>query len=785
MAKSAFSDIKSIAVIGNYAPRQCGIATFTTDLVESLSRAVGENACWALAMNDQPEGYDYPGKVRFEINQHQLKDYRLAADYLNISHINQGEHSDVVCVQHEYGIFGGPAGSYILELLGKLRMPVVTTLHTVLPDPDPKQRAVLRQLADLSDRLVVMAHKAVDILQTHYDIGPDKVAYIPHGIPDMPFVDPNYYKEQFGLLDKKVALTFGLLSKNKGIEYALKAMARAVKSCPDLVYVVLGATHPHVLKAEGEDYRISLGQLVRKLKLEKHVIFQNRFVTLDELCEYLAAADVYITPYVEENQITSGTLAYAMGTGKPVISTPYWYAQEMLDEGRGRLVPFKDSDAMGEALVDLLSDDAERHRVRKRAYDFSRSHVWSQVAQRYLQLFREVKAERSRCPRPYQSSPSLSGRLGLSQELPELRLDHLAAMTDDTGMLQHARYNIPDRDHGYCTDDNARALMVAAQACSLAPEQSDLPRQLADRYLAFLLHAFNPDAGGRFRNFMSYDRRWLETRGSDDSHGRALWGLGTTIALLGAGQSLPVATSLFKAALPVVEEFPYVRAQTFALLGLCGYLSVFSGDSEARRIATELAEKLYRAFTKADDREWPWPEDVLTYDNARLPQALIVAGEWLGRRDMVESGVNSLSWLVDGQLEGPLGEQHFVPVGNNGWYPRGGHKARFDQQPLEANAMLDACLAAYRATGEELWLERAMIAFNWFLGQNDLSLSLYDAKTNGCCDGLQSDCVNLNQGAESTLAWLLSVGALQLLSEQQVLQPRGGEVSVEVRSEEV
>lgn len=784
MTKAAFSDIRSIAVIGNYVPRQCGIATFTTDLVESLSRELGENACWALAMNDQPEGYDYPGKVRFEINQHQLKDYRLAADYLNISHINQGEQSDVVCVQHEYGIFGGPAGSYILELLSKLRMPVVTTLHTVLPNPEPKQRAVLRQLADLSDRLVVMAHKAVDILQAHYDIDPDKVVYIPHGIPDMPFVDPNYYKEQFGLLGKKVALTFGLLSKNKGIEYALQGMARAVEACPDLVYVVLGATHPHVLKAEGEDYRLSLGQLVRKLKLEKHVIFQNRFVTLDELCEYLAAADVYITPYVEENQITSGTLAYAMGTGKPVISTPYWYAREMLDEGRGRLVPFRDSEAMGEALVELLKDDAERHRVRKRAYDFSRSHVWSQVAQRYLQLFREVKAERSQNPRPYKSSPSLSGGLGISQELPELKLDHLAALTDDTGMLQHARYNIPDRNHGYCTDDNARALMVAAQACSLAPEQSGLPRQLADRYLAFLLHAFNPDDGGRFRNFMSYDRRWLEERGSEDSHGRALWGLGTSIALLGTSQSLPVTTSLFKGALPAVESFTFIRARAFALLGVCGYLSVFSGDSEARRIATELAEKLYRGFSQANDETWPWPEQTLTYDNARLPQALIVAGELLDRQDMIDLGLKSLSWLVDRQMDGLRGEQHLVPVGNNGWYSRGGARARFDQQPLEANAMLDACLAAYQATEQQVWLERAMIAFNWFLGQNDLSLSLYDAKTNGCCDGLQSDCVNLNQGAESTLAWLLSVGALQLLSEQQVLQSQASETSAEARPEE-
>ena len=353
-----YEGIDSVAVIGNYLPRQCGIATFTTDLVEGLSAEAPDIKCWAAAMNDKPEGYPYPEKVRFEINQNKLTDYSVASQFLNIS------QTDIVCLQHEYGLFGGPAGSHLLKLLGDLRMPVVTTLHTVLKDPAPEYRAVMCKLSDLSDKLVVMSHKAYDFLQDIYAVPEDKIVFIHHGIPDTPFIDPSFYKDKFGVEGKKVLLTFGLLSPNKGIENVLQALPAVIKKHPDVTYIILGATHPHILKSHGDAYRIMLQQLVRKLGIGAHVIFQNRFVTLRELCEFLGIADIYVTPYLDEAQITSGTLAYAMGTGKAVISTPYWYATEMLAEGRGRIVPFRNPDAIADQIIELLDNDVERDKLR-------------------------------------------------------------------------------------------------------------------------------------------------------------------------------------------------------------------------------------------------------------------------------------------------------------------------------------------------------------------------------------------------------------------------------------
>jgi glycosyltransferase involved in cell wall biosynthesis len=752
------SDIKSIALIGNYLPRRCGIATFTTDMVQALSEHMPEHACWAVAINDRPEGYAYPDKIRFEINQKSHSDYSLAADFLNINQV------DVVCLQHEYGIFGGPAGSHILKLLSELRMPIVTTLHTVLAKPTNEYRTVMMRLSELSDRLIVMSKKAIDLLQTVYGIDPKKIRYIPHGIPDMPFVDPSYYKEKFGVLGRKMLLTFGLLSQNKGIEYALHALPRVIEQFPDIAYIVLGATHPHVLKNEGEAYRIRLQQLVQKLGLEKHVVFQNRFVTLQELTEYLSASDIYITPYDDEAQITSGTLAYAMGTGKPVVSTPYWYATEMLAEGRGLLVPFKDATAMSDALIELLANDDKRHAIRKQAYDYCRDAVWEKVAEKYLNVFDEVKAARSLHPRPYRSSPRGLPETVFSQELPPLKLDHLLAMTDDTGMLQHAKYTIPDRNHGYCTDDNARALIVAAEAHNLLAEPPKINEKLCDRYLAFLSHAFD-SLSGRFRNFMGYDRRWLEKIGSEDSHGRALWSLGVAIELLKDSRQLPMLSTLFKQALPVVETFSSPRAIAFSLIGIHAYLEAVSGDSEARRAREILAEKIYQPFANKATDDWPWLESIVAYDNAKLPHALILSGQSLQNKAMSLMGLRTLKWLFDIQCD----NGHFVPIGNEGWYRLGEAKARFDQQPLEPHGMIEACICAYLFSHDKEWLHRAMIAFNWFLGHNDLNLPLYDAKTGGCRDGLESDGTNENQGAESSLAWLMSLARLHRFVADELL----------------
>lgn len=755
-------EVSSVAVIGNYLPRKCGIATFTADLVESLARQESGCQCKTIAINDKPEGYDYPDEVHFEINQENTNDYHTAAEFINMN------QADVVSLQHEFGIFGGRSGDYILKLLRDLQMPVITTLHTVLVEPTPKQESVMDQLIELSDRLVVMSKSAVNILETLYDISKEKINYIPHGIPDMPFVDPNYYKDKFNLLGQKVLLTFGLLSENKGIEYMINALPDVIERFPDLKYIVLGATHPNVLEYEGEKYRNKLKDLVNKLGLENHVIFKNHFVPFEKLCEYLAAADLYVTPYTKEEQITSGTLAYALGTGKAVVSTPYWYAREMLADGRGRLVPFEDSGAFSDAIIDLFENDAELHQMRKKAYDFNRNATWDEVGRRYLEVFHKVKKEQHQTPR-LQHSYSDTNSLQEDAELPSFKLDHLMAMTDDTGMIQHATYTIPNRDHGYCTDDNARGLIFAVKANTLSRIDQTNAAQLevlSKRYLSFLLHAFNHETG-RFRNFMSFSGKWLESIGSVDSHGRALWALGITASLSTDEPHLPLAATLFSNALDATESFDSMRAIAFTLTGIDAYLNSFSGDSKARRIRDTLAERLFNKFVDNSGDDWPWLEEQITYSNGKLPHALLLSGRRMQREDMVQAGLRALDWLF--QIQTPDG--HFSPIGNEGWYNKNGVKARFDQQPLEAHGMIEVCIAAFQITDDEQWLTRAKTCFNWFLGQNDLNLSLYDEKTGGCRDGLESNKANQNEGAESTLAWLLSLTEMHKLSEDGVLEP--------------
>jgi glycosyltransferase involved in cell wall biosynthesis len=742
-------ELKRIAFIGNYLPRQCGIATFTTDVSEAVAAEYPEATCFTVAMNDIPEGYAYPERVAFEIAEGDVAAYRRAADFLNVNNV------DLVCVQHEFGIYGGPAGSHLLALLCDLRMPIVTTLHTVLPKPDTHQRKVMTELASLSDRLIVMSERSVRYMQEIYGVPREKIDFIPHGIPDVPFVDSNFYKDHFGVEGKTVLLTFGLLSENKGIEHVIKALPLIRERYPNVVYMVLGATHPNVLRHDGESYRLSLQRLARKLRVADSVIFYNRFVTLPELVEFIGAADIYITPYLNPEQVVSGTLAYTVGAGKAVISTPYWYAEELLADGRGLLVPFGDPEAIGQRVLDLLDNETERHAMRKRAYMFGRDMVWPQVARQYMASFESARAGRLHLPRLAEAFKSLGERPG---DLPPLKLDHLRLMTDDTGMLQHAVYAVPNYQEGYTTDDNARALVAAVCLEELGMRQTAEAQQLASRYLAFLWNAFNP-ATSRFRNFMAYDRQWLEEIGSEDSHARALWALGT---VLGRSQShgwKGMAARLFHQAIVAAWDFQYPRAWAFTLIGIHEYLRHFLGDRSAQRLRDELAERLLASYHANSAPGWPWFEDILTYTNARLPQALLLSGRDMGRSDMLDAALTSLRWLTTEQR---CANGHFVPIGNQGWYPRGGERARFDQQPVEAYVSVAAALDAYRLTGDRQWYEEATCAFEWFLGRNDLGLPLYDPATGGCCDGLHSDRVNQNQGAESTLAFLLSSLELRL-----------------------
>ena len=739
---SEFDVLRRIGVIGNYLPRRCGIATFTTDLCEALAAEAPGARIAAIAMNDVPEGYRYPPRVRFEVEESNLRDYELAAGFLNMNRF------DLVCLQHEYGIFGGDFGSHILVLLRDLRMPIITTLHTVLKDPGDEHRAILKDLVKLSDRVVVMSQTAVAFLKDIYKVPESKIALIHHGIPDVPFVDPNYYKDLLGVEGRRVILTFGLLSPGKGIEYMIGALPEVVKKYPDVVYIVLGATHPHVSRTSDREYRLNLQSLALELGMQDHVIFHNRFVELEELCEFLGAADLYVTPYINEAQIVSGTLAYSLGSGKAVISTPYWYARDMLAGNRGRLVAFRNSQELAAQCIALFDNELERHAMRKRAYIYCRDMVWKEVARRYMELFAEARAERRRVPRALKAVVPEPAR----GELPRIRLSHLELLTDDTGMLQHARYTVPDREHGYCTDDNARALVAALMASRLLSADAVLDT-LATRYLSFLEYAFDEKAG-RFRNFMTYDRRWIEKCGSEDSHGRSILGLGMAVAYGRNNGHVGVAMELFQRALPAMEKFSSLRAIASGLVGVEYYLKRYHGDSDARRKLEILAERLFNAFKGYATEKWPWPEEILSYANAKLPQALLLAGQSLEQREMTEMGLRALEWLVRIQTSP---EKCFSPVGSQGWYRKGGVKARFDQQPIEAHAMLEACIEAHRITDDGQWLNEAWRCFEWFLGRNDLRLPLYDYSTGGCRDGLHPDRLNENQGAESTLSWLLAL----------------------------
>ena len=743
------STIKKVAFLGDYLPRKCGIATFTTDLRCAIAAEFPAMKCLVVPVNDIEEGYDYPAEVRFEIAEQDLPSYLRAADFLNITSV------DVVCVEHEFGIFGGPAGSHVLALLRELRMPIVTTLHTVLRDPNTEQRRVMRDLIRLSTRLVVMAERGQEFLLDVYQAPAAKIDLIPHGIPDMPFADPNYFKDEFGVAGKQVLLTFGLLSPNKGIEFALHALPDIIHEFPNTVYIVLGQTHPNLLRDEGEAYRLSLERLAKDLGVQKHVVFFNRFVELEELMRFIGAADIYLTPYLTEAQITSGTLAYAFGAGNAVVSTPYWHAAELLTAERGKLVPFRDARAIAVAVVELLRDESLRHSMRKNAYLLGRDMVWSRVAQLYAKSFEQARQDHSFVGRKSSPIKTLDEQPGL---LPELKLDHLFRMSDSTGIFQHASFTVRNFAEGYCTDDNARALVLALMLKRLGHDSPQLGAKAAT-YAAFLNHAFDRQRG-RFRNFMSFDRRWLEEVGSEDCQGHALWALGLCVSQAGQGSFQMLAAQLFEQALPVAAEFSSPRAWAFTLIGIDEYLRRFSGDRRTNQIRESLTAKLMQRYADASTDEWHWFEEVVSYANAKLPHAMILNGRCLNNAAMLELGLKTLRWLRNVQMSNA---GSFRPVGSNGFFPRGKECAIFDQQPIEAQATISACIEAYHATGEMFWVAEARRAFEWFLGRNDLGLALYDPTTGGCRDGLHMDRLSQNQGAESTLAFLLSLAEMQAL----------------------
>ena len=740
---------RRVAMIGNSLPRRCGIATFTTDLERAIANARPNIQTCIVAMTDRGQSYRYPASVAVEIKDDVIEDYVRAAAYLNAGRF------DVVCLQHEFGIFGGQAGAHILELISRLTVPLVTTLHTVLAKPTVVQRSVMERIIDASSKVVVMANKGRDLLRSVYLVPDDKIEVIAHGIPDVAFVGPDAAKARLGFEGKSVILTFGLLSPNKGVEVMIDAMPAILKRRADAVYVVLGATHPNLVRDQGEAYRDSLMARVRELGVEDHVVFLDQFVDQAKLLEFISMCDVYVTPYLNEAQMTSGTLAYSFGLGRPVVSTPYWHARELLADGCGVLVPFGDAVSIGREIAELLTDDDRRHAMCRRAYAISRMMTWERTAEHYMSMFENARLGRRLKALALSEANAADVPRAAA---PDMQIGYFLSMCDDVGVFQHAVHSVPDRAHGYCVDDNARALLLAC-ALNNTGEQP-LSDGLTTRFAAFVQHAWNPDTR-QFRNFMGFNRTWLEDRGSEDSHGRTLWALGQSARGDASPSRRQWATGLFAEALSTVESFRSPRAWAFTLLGLDAYCAVAPDDLHANEVRHSLADRLMSCLAAVETPDWVWFEEGLAYDNARLPQALIMTGMATQTPDYVDAGLRTLRWLMTQQTSSA---GCFRPVGTAGFGELRQHPRTFDQQPVEATATIAACLTAWQADDDAEWKAMAARAFAWFLGSNDLALPLVDLHSGSCRDGLHPDRANENRGGESVVCYLLGLAEIRQLA---------------------
>ena len=735
-----FRPINHIAIIGNHPPRRCGIASFTNDVRQALVAARPDIIADVYAMDEPGSLHAYPPHVVCQISQNDLADYRAAARRINDS------GAQIVCVQHEYGIFGGSAGGLLLQLLDHVQAPVVVTLHTVLQHPDADQRDVIERLARRASMLIVMAEKGRLLLEQVHGIARDKIAVVPHGVPDRPLADIATAKRRFGFEGRQILLTFGLLSPNKGIETMIRALPAIAADHPDVLYVVLGATHPQLVARDGEAYRDGLVRLAQDLGVEHHVRFINEFTETEQLLDYLEAVDIYVTPYLNEAQITSGTLSYAVALGKPVVSAPYWHAIEVVTPETGALAPFGDHAAFAREISALLADDERRERARQGAYRLGRTMIWPRLAKAYLEIFdMAVSQHPVRLP------------VVLRHPRAEVRLDGIEQLTDSCGMMQHSIFRIPDRNHGYCVDDNARALILMHR---LGPARSARSDGLATIYAAFVQHAWNPSSGA-FRNFMSYDRRWLEEVGSQDSFGRSLWSIGVTADEAERDELRRWARHLFDQVAPYALKLGCLRSGAFALLGAVSMLHAVPGHAGARKIIERFGAQLNDALRNCSRPGWRWFEPVLAYDNARLPEALLLAGQVLGDAAMTGAALDALDWL-DGIQTAKAG--HFRAVGTESFGRRFASPMHYDQQPLEAWASVDASIAAYQATGDLRWREAAMRAWRWYLGENDLGRPMASIPDGACFDGLMTDGANLNTGAESVLAFQFACCAIARLS---------------------
>ena len=734
-----------IALVGGYAPRKCGIATFTTDIREKLAEHCPAHTVDIYAMDDAGQAIRYADDV-VPVPVDDARSYRDLALRIERS------GADVLWLQHEYGIFGGPDGEMVLELVERVGIPIIATLHTVLERPSERQEHILRTLGQRASRIMVMAHRSRDLLASRYGVPHERIEVIEHGAPDRPFGREDRFKAQLGLTGKTVLTTFGLLGPGKGLETAIRALPRITASGADVVYRIVGATHPNLVAHEGEAYREGLQALAEELGVAERIEWDNRFLDTEELLDALEACDIYLTPYPNLQQSTSGTLSYAVALGNAVVSTPYIHASELLADGVGCLVEPESAEAIADAVCALIDTPEDLAAMKLRAYRRGRDTIWSEFAARSSAMVEAARVRPGSRPADAEG-PSPRGVL---------------AMSDDTGMLQHAIGPVPDRAHGYCVDDNARALIWAHRARALDPGAVDRAAQV---YAAFLQSSWNEERGA-FRNFMAYDRSWLEQAGSEDSGGRALWALGDTASRAADPELRDWAWGLYNRALDASFGWESPRARAFAVLGAVAALGRDTGHAASRRAIEQHGQVLHTLLAAARRPDWAWFEVVLAYDNPRLSEALIRAGSALDRGEWVAEGLDTLRWIV-AQQTAPQG--HFRPVGSDSLGRGDLPPMPFDQQPLEAQAAIEACLVAYAAQPDIAWLDHAGLAWQWFLGKNDRGAVLADFSTGRCHDGLTPQGLNKNCGAESILAFHLAHYSMIALSAQA--REAGGERS--------
>jgi len=745
-----------LAYIGTYPPRECGIGTFTENLAEAmLINGVDVKDILVVAMNDHNLEYQYPPEVKLSINQEEQSDYLKAAKFINSS------GADACVLEHEFGIYGGLSGVYILTLLHHLKIPLISTLHTILETPSYNEKVILKEICRMSEKVVVMSNKAIQFLVEIYHVPMEKIALIEHGVPDIHF-DKQQSRKELKLNKKKLLLTFGFVGRNKGIETVIKALPKIIENHAEVLYIVLGKTHPNVLRDSGEEYRDYLQTLIKTLDVGKHVLLLNEFVEETELFKYLAACDIYITPYLSVAQITSGTLSYAMGSGCAVVSTPYWHAAELLADDKGCFFDFNDSDNLAEVINELLEKPEKLKKIQAKASNYGQNLIWPKIGQKYAELIANELSKPKK-------SPAIKERDIDPLILPPFSLTHIKRLTDNTGILQHAKFGIPDFKEGYCLDDNARALLMS---CMYYKEKKDPQAvELMTAYLSFVHYMQNED--GSFHNFLSFNRNFLDEVGSEDSFGRTIWALGYLLAYSPMDAYYQTAKLIFSDAAPNFGKIQSIRGIAYTIIGICHYLKVHTSDDGMKRSLRTLTDTLVSHYDQNQTEDWKWFEVLLAYDNGILPLALLHATQNLRDKKVADVAFATMDFLTEHTLK----DNYLSIIGNKDWYIKDKERSIFAQQPLDAQAMVLMYHQAYKLTRNRDFLKKVFTSFMWFLGENDMRLSLYDLETKGCCDGFEKDGINRNQGAESTLAYFISHLTVLQAFEDSVLSQKDSSTS--------